>query len=322
MRCDRLGVLALLACAGCIVPELDTPPLPRVEAPVDAVAAKPVPKVVGTTPLPCKPGTFQGSVTLDGKAPFGYGDQCIVSGSVTVTDKATIGQIDALRAVVEIKGKLVLKDGVADAGVFPSLQRIGAGLEVKGSGLQVLGGFQKLQEVKGDLVVEGNPALTHIDGFGALTLAVHLKVNENPQLAKVTAFAQLGKTSGVQFVANPALVALQPMPALAQITGSLFIREVGLAQVAAWPALTSLQSLDVTDNAQLVALDLPGLVTASQLYLVDNPALASLAGMPKLGKVAILQICGNAKLDPAEVDAFAQAHTDPAVPGSRVKCQP
>lgn len=64
--------------------------------------------------------------------------------------------------------------------------------------------------------------------------------------------------------------------------------------------------LEINYNDALTSIDLPALTTVDNLYITDNVALTSLAGLSVLSVVGSdLELYDNACLDPAEAQAFA-----------------
>jgi hypothetical protein len=130
-----------------------------------------------------------------------------IDGDLTVTNSG-MGSLTGYEALHTIGGNLLIAHHNGTGGAFSgfgALRSVGT-LEIVLSNFVSIDGFEQLEVVDGDLIVDDNPALATVTAFGALT-AVHgnLSVKTNPRfcLDRVdAAFPETLDVAGRQIVGN------------------------------------------------------------------------------------------------------------------------
>ena len=166
-------------------------------------------------------------------------------------------------------------------------------------------------EYAGGMYIRRNPVLRKLD----MPLTLHsaaLEMSNNPQLQDATlAYQRFPRAFNIAFNA-----ALTSLPAASEPNDDVRLR---IGENATLPSLRGLENAtggSIVIHANPLLTDLSGLdnlATSSQLRIVDNLQLASLAALDpaRSGKLshiemgAELEISGNASLDECEARAFA-----------------
>lgn len=169
---------------------------------------------------------------------------------------------------VERLGTLVL-DGLGPvdaAGVFAALNE--ADSVTLATAAETVRGLPRLQRA-GTLVIRGHAGQAGLSGFDALTSVTQLELDGLPALTSLSAFA------GVEVQS----LTVRDSPLFADLTGPRYVSPLGLR----------LSGTALVDLHGLGAVDALGL-----LQLADNPALASLAGLERVGgEMVLLSLSDN-----------------------------
>ena len=248
-----------------------------------------------------EPFDFQGTIS-DGTAPYtcswnfdGGADDASVEdpgdvffvapGKYTVTFAVTDSNGDSGSATVDVRVKRTLLEdlvisSVADIEAFQTegYTDIDGGLDIKGTDLVDLSGFENLISVGGDLYMEYNGALTSLAGLDNIT--------------------SVG--GGLNIQGNNALTSLAGLENLTSVGGNLWIQfNDALTSLAGLENLTSVGGLSIGYNDALTSLAGLDNITSvgGGLVIEGNNALTSLAGLENLTSVGHnLVIYGNEAL--------------------------
>lgn len=165
--------------------------------------------------------------------------------------------------------------------------------EVVPGSINNLNGFNKLEEVEGDVVVRRLRDLESLAGLDQLTrIGGELNIQGNPRLSSFNGLGQLSYVGSQVIIANNVgLTALTGTERLLTVNGSLYLRKnprlasinglsglknvVGDLVISGNPALLSLNGLQ---NLSSLGTSVP----RAQLQITDNPSLGDLSGLAAL----------------------------------------
>lgn len=242
----------------------------------------------------------------------------------------TPAQLDALAGCTDLPGDLSIVGPITDLTPLASLAHVGGLLKLDGrshvdSKLLSLAGLESLQSV-GGLLIEGvwvtdlqplagltdvpggvsiveNEALTSLSGLHNLThVGGYLMVGHCPQLTDLAGLQALVRVDGDFYLQVLPIVDLHGLEALAEIGtpggAPVKVRLRELPQLASIEALNPLwhdaQEVTLGETALVDLGPLAGAVELRDLYLIDNPALASVDGLESLTLVhGQLSLLGN-----------------------------
>ena len=78
---------------------------------------------------------------------------------------------------------------VSNLRAFQDVYKIGCSLKISESILETISEFEKLVEIRGDLEIDNNPALTSVTGFEMLQeITGNLEIHNNPILNTIRSF--------------------------------------------------------------------------------------------------------------------------------------
>jgi hypothetical protein len=139
--------------------------------------------------------------------------------------------------------------------------------------------------VSRQLTINDNAELIDIGGFEIAAEVSTVSVARNPKLSSLDGF-ELTAAGGLSIDDNPALVDFSALAgaSVAELSISNSPELVTLPAIRVGPG-----SLEISNNAQLTSISaLQSAVGVSTAYVVDNPKLSSLSGLP-LAKVLYIQ---------------------------------
>lgn len=158
----------------------------------------------------------------------------------------------------------------------------------------------------GELRVWGNPALTDLSGLETITRAEDLSVTGSPALSDLTPLAAVARVDGTLHIGGLGSTDLAGLDAL---------RRVRRLTVEAMPALETFAGLDDLRLSEIevrgnpVLAEITGVQARdwfSQIFLIDNPALARVEGFDQAPRILDLVVTGVALPD---MTAFAAVDT-------------
>ncbi len=293
MRSDALRtltVLLTLALAGCLLPEIDTPPID----PALIEEAKKSGSSGGGSTGDCVSGTYAGSITLTATSSKlgNYEGQCILNGTLTIDPSAKSSDIAKLNELSEIKGQLV----ITGAGnkekrtILSNLRTVGQ-LSVQSTTLQYMPRLPSLRTVEGTLTIRNNSVMQDLDGLPNLQkIGTRLIVQTN-FFRRVLTFNSLSDCNDIRFRQNHRLEELPGFTSLVN-AGSIYIEENCSLMKLKFTALKKVAQLQV-GKGMVGVLELPVLVEGNRLNINDNQRLTSITA-PVLSKLHVV----NLKNDP------------------------
>ncbi|HEY5916334.1 MAG TPA: hypothetical protein VIU13_03000, partial [Chryseolinea sp.] len=250
-----------------------------------------------------------------------------VSG-IYITDNPKLASINAFANIDSIAGELRIQnnDKLIDLNAFSSLQRVGSISIYENQSLASIDGLSNIQQVGAGLGssiwISNNDALTHIDGFSALSkIGGPVVVRYNHSLESVDGFSSVTQFNGhVEISNNNVLTSIGGLNKLTQISDSGF--GVGIIvnqnpRLAAFNGFSSLRSIDgfahvfieIANNPLLTNFDgLSNLTTISaggrgvDVSIYRNPSLKNVNGFSSLSAINVgiggsLHINDNAGLE-------------------------
>lgn len=243
-----------------------------------------------------------------------------------LTDTAALAGLKALGGV-QFHGT-----GILAAPTFATDMEIGSVRFQNNPALVDLGPLAAWKASDGAWIeVAGNANLLDLVGVGALAASnpsfVQVRVIDNPKLASLAGLEPM--TTGNLWLQD--LPQVQDLGPLANLTESAEIALFGLPQVETLHGLHNLTAADTLIVGDCVSQELgtPGmdalvdlagldaLTSVGTLALANNANLVALSGAPKLAAVNYIVAVGNPMLAPATVDAFAASFA--AEPGTCVE---
>jgi hypothetical protein len=215
----------------------------------------------------------------------GFRNLVSVGGAMIVDDNDAITILNGFNWLVEAPGGLEItgNEALIDVKGFHVLQTLaGSGLWILDNpSLEEFTALDVLLEIPGDLELRGNG----IERLGGLSKLEHIGGNlildDNRRLNAINALKQLRTVDGdLLFKHNPAMVALELRVDV--VGGEIDIAEnVGLERLKEWSYLTEAGGLRVADNPALTSLQ--GLVTLSTVHgtvqLLNQRALEDVTGL-------------------------------------------
>jgi hypothetical protein len=345
-----LPILMLLT--GCLLPELDTPPLIDANMPATSSDAQTNPDAGDTTQgsdtksdtqvqTGCS-GTTSGSYYIRPGVLAGLKNPCVIDGSLTIGLEATAAELASVNGLQTVTGNLKFESGTANPGlVLPDLRNIYGSLTFTNLQATFLSGFDLVERVDQGVHIMDSPGVKEIRGFGGLGTTPIVEISNLGNLELVDAFAGLtsvnhirltylsklttllglgthvtGKADSIWLNQLQLLKGFPPMGKVTEI-GALEASTTGLLGMGAWPALAKVQTLTITNNLALVAMEFPVLTQITTgLYVGSNPYLKSLAGLEAVTSCGQVRFCNNhADLTEELVHAWIAVHG-----GEYMKC--
>ena len=315
-----------LSLAGCLPPEIDTPPLNGKSLADEAN---------GTAT--CVPGTYAYAVGQSQTLPVEYAGECDVPG-VEVTDDpeklrlmkhikhvsgyvTLMGTTDLATALPDLESCVAISVGTLSGPVLTSPKNLTKldMLQVNGSAIQTLSGFDNITALKA-LKILNCPNLTTISGFSNLTTIVDLDLSANPKLTSANIFNKVTQIGNIAVVAKylqfpdkngntiaATLPELPNFPQLLKVTEGFNIANQPWTKINGFPLLQTTKSLTLTGMAKLNTLDFPQLTDVHVLFLSGMPLLTTLAGLPKVQVTQQLTLCVSG-VDCKEAANFGLEH--------------
>jgi hypothetical protein len=230
----------------------------------------------------------------------------------------------------------------ADVAALAGVRCVYGALRVESASMVDLAGLEDIELICGDLVVEGNAALTDLRGLHA-EVRGKIEIRDNPALVRLSLPAATDATlivednpalpdlAGLDALAhgvfwlrrNAALTTFGPLPAL---TSGAVVSEdnpalagfaaPALAQleyfisagdhalvVLELPALTDVGRFEIAGSDGFAALDLPQLRRVNSLRLTEDAALVAFPPLPAVESVRLIELTENPAL--LELEALA-----------------
>lgn len=159
---------------------------------------------------------------------------------------------------------------------------------------------------RGDLLIEGNDALTNIQGFLALASVQQvIRINRNNQLSNLDGFPSLRSASGFILSDNSTLSTVNGFNQIDSMSGPLIIENnYKLTDINGFSSLKSADYMIIGDNFSLTNLDgfsslaklFDGTSNGGELNIRNNSNLNSINGFVNLTTVSGIGIDNNPKL--------------------------
>ena len=248
-----VALASVATLTGCIVPELDNYPADKSKGSGTTVVGEDTVSTgggdTGGTGSNCTPGTYYGSVVLDGTgASDAFNSECTVSGSVTVLPSATSAEIDKLQRIQWINGSLVL-----------NVPPLAASLTLA-----------YLQTVSGAISIENSGALQQLNLTG-LVQTGSISIQNNATLVLLQAPAIANPIQSITVTGNTALQALDLTGYM--VAGILNISNNSQLTRISMTSLSSVAQFFVNNNPLLQQMLVPaaGLSVTSQWSVCHNP---------------------------------------------------
>jgi hypothetical protein len=189
-----------------------------------------------------------------------------------------------------------------------------------GTRLANLDAFAELSFVGGALGLVRNSALTNVDGLSQLEASRTLVIQGNPVLSRLPAFDAITRLDGLVIQNN---AVLSELPAFSGVNADL--NGSGNGPDGQWTeaALLSFrpQQIEISNNPALRQFDVPaGWQSGSHVVIRDNAALEQL-DLGQLAAIDLLEIENNPLLAGVELDALATVDSlhvrdNPQLPGA------
>ncbi|MFD2785022.1 T9SS type A sorting domain-containing protein [Hymenobacter rubripertinctus] len=226
---------------------------------------------------------------------YGRTGGCVIANSLSINGGSniypgTIRHLNALAPLREVNGDVVLNLGdLTDLNGLKNITRIGGNLTISGAtslnGIGLLANndlLESLQTVGGDITININPSLALISGFLLkLSNAKAIIIQGNPNLVDVRGFGMLSRSGSIYFASNPKLAAIQGFNSLYTIEGTS--RAAGALYFTGCPQLEIIGGFNALHDVD-------------QLFIQSNPLLRDLAGFNNLRRVQYLSIGNNDRL--------------------------
>ena len=200
---------------------------------------------------------------------------------------------------------------------FPELIRVDQDINIQANAkLPTISGFVKLKNVGRNLLISDNDNLTAISGFDVLETIDGIEIGNfrnrpsatppvlptgNPLLTSVPSFSAVTRVRCINFVKNDVLTTISGFPSLTTIDFDLYILDnASLTTVSGFDKVDIIKNdILILENPVLVTLPtFPELVRVGRdLNIQNNVALPTISGFVKLERVGrFLIIAGNDKM--------------------------
>ncbi len=322
----RSALVATLGLAGCLLPEIDTPP-------IDPSLVEEQTEGGGSSGgSACVTGTFQGGLDIvagmEDLAGTGYEGQCDVQGNVTInvdapaaqklTQVRTISGNLTLMGQGPIKSSTTLLNSLTQAGnlilhgtllhhvpKLPKLTTVNEIIIRNNTQLQDITGFDALTSFT-TLTINNNGVLTSIAGFGKMTeVDGRIDVQQNHQLATFSAFANMTQHNNFLRIENGP-VAKIAFPKLVNAS-QLQLSQIGVTQISL-PALQTVGKLDFGYLTSLTTIDKTALKTINSMDLDHLPLITNVDWIPATAKLTgTANVCTSGQGLIEAVNAWVQA---------------
>ncbi|MBX2892744.1 MAG: T9SS type A sorting domain-containing protein [Saprospiraceae bacterium] len=283
-----------------------------------------------------------------------------LTGPLTISG-ADISNVNALANLETISGNFFIlsNPSLTDLSGLSNLTAVGTtfgSLNIfDNDALLDLSGLNSLSSINSTLFVEGNAALTTLNGLGPISSLANLYIAFNSSLGDINALSSVTSIGGyIEIQGNGSLTSLAGLSGVSgAIGGYLYIGiNNSLSSIDGFGSLTSVGgNFDVEDNASLTNLNAFGSLSTvgARMFIQDNPQLTSIDDLvsltsvgtnmaisnnPSLTSIAnltniftiggTLEISGNTSLSQCEAEAVCE-HIDNGNPtvisGNAVGCQ-
>jgi len=322
----RSALIATLGLGGCLLPEIDTPPIDQslIEEQTEGGG--------GGGGAACVTGTFQGGFDIvagmEDLSGTGYEGQCDVQGNVTIDVDAPAAQkLSQLRTISgnlvlmgqgPLKSQVTLLNSLTQAGNIliqgtllhhtPKLPKLSTVKEIivrNNAQLQDIAGFDALTSFS-TLTINNNAVLTTIAGFGKVTEASgRIDVQQNHQLTTFTAFANMAKHTNYLRIENGPVSKI----GFSKLTsaGQFQLSQLGVEQVSL-PALQAVGKLELGYLTSLKIIDKTSLKTINGMSLDHLPLITNIDWIPATAKLTgTANVCTSGQGLIEAVNAWVQA---------------
>jgi hypothetical protein len=220
-----------------------------------------------------------------------------LAGSFELDDQSAL---DALPIASEIQGDLTVRGGVTGLDHLGCLRSVTGSVTITATlSLASLRGLDQLESVGRDLRLEGNPALTDLDGLDHLTGAGKIFVDANSALRNVEGLRNLSSVDSLVIDDSP-ITTVAGLRGLNIVETTLRLRATRLTNLAGLENLVfgPQASVELFENAELSSLTgLSARVTSLLALSISGAAkLTDLTGLENVLDVGALDISRNAKL--------------------------
>lgn len=330
-----LALLPAVLLAGCLLPEIDTPPL--VDGQYPSGTSSGGTSSGGTSPTGtggCP--TFSGTVLLKKGTTSKYNGECMINGTLEIYGDAPLTDVQKLKTLTRVQGNVRLLNLQTDLTKYLSkLDAVTGDVEIENFNFTALSGFQALLGVGGKVAIQGGGKLYNISGFANLLSVKRIDIVGMPSLTEVYGFAQVDKGLTHVNIADCANLAqmsafgqnfpqhvqdfrMSNLPQLGQLPRLVKTTSIGFVQMKmlgtqvldAFPALQMAGTLRIESSGSLQTLEFPQLgKVAEVLFVFGNPQVQSLAGLDAISQAASVKVCANhPDLTQEKVAAWAQSH--------------
>lgn len=211
-------------------------------------------------------------------------------GQVELFSNPQLTDISVLESLTWID-RLGLRDmpSITTLGEFENLQSIGDLVLLSNATLNSLDAFSSLHTISGNLLVDGNTALTSLHGLHNITSVEGTIFISNQSFANLTGLESLASAGGISIARNNSLTTLDGLESLQVLKGTAdfynndvlsLIENTALKDISALGQVTALGGSLIISNCDSLK-DLHGL-----------EALTSVQGMISIGRNASLQTLG------------------------------
>ena len=144
----------------------------------------------------------------------------LIAGYLFISNNPELLAVSGFVNLTHVSEIIVSGNPILSFSGFDQLDHTGTVSLLSNSELQTINAFAVLEEVVGDLRLDGHPALESVVGFGALTRVGSLLLYENVVLQNVDAFSSLTHvTNSLQVFDNDALTTLDGLSHVVSVAG-------------------------------------------------------------------------------------------------------
>lgn len=206
--------------------------------------------------------------------------------------------------------------------ILPNLLGINGSIYIVNTNYHQITGFDKLEYIRGDVVIANNSNLTNfmgfsstcstnrviianntvlkkVIGFESLNIATEIHICDNSELSHICAFTSLSQTSNLVITRNPNLSDITGFTILQQISESMVIsnnsNQGNQLTINAFHALANSGSITLVKNLGLREITMERLHSSGNIVITDNRSLQQL-NFPVLHLSETIIVAANPEL--------------------------
>ncbi|HET9958223.1 MAG TPA: hypothetical protein VFQ61_27200 [Polyangiaceae bacterium] len=193
------------------------------------------------------------------------------------------GELEALRGFTEMIGNLTVTGDVTNLGPLESLTRVHGRLQINESRVLNLRGLAALEQVDGDLVVDGNLSLLNLQGLASLAVVTgRFRVSQNWSLESLAGVESLQQVGNLYVESNNG-VDTTALGNLTRVDGDISLEGANMRGLRGMTRVNGSLSVSVAGVSDLEGLE--SLLEVGGSLYISGSSLLNLKGLSRLKRV-------------------------------------